>query len=106
MINEFILFLILNFIVLDRTCFKIHSSLRFRFNLHVQTRNKREEEFLKVLRSFAGAFLRMNRLKLSVDENFENNSFQHEAHRELHVGVSKSSRFSFDCIRTTSPNSS
>ena len=75
---------------------KIHSSLRFRFNLHVQTRNKREEEFLKVLRSFAGAFLRMNRLKLSVDENFENNSFQHEARRELHVGAIKSSRFSFD----------
>ncbi len=74
---------------------KIHPSLRFIFNLHVQIRNKREEEFLRVLRSFGGALLRMNRLKLSVEESFEI-SFYHQGRRELHVGAIRPGRFSFD----------
>ena len=74
---------------------KIHPSLRFRFNLHLQIRNKREEEFLRVLRSFGSALLRMNRLQLSVEDNFET-SLQHEGIRELHIGAIKPGRFSFD----------
>ncbi len=74
---------------------KIHPGLRFRFNVHVQNRNKRDEEFIRVLRSFGAALLRMDRLRLCVAEDFETSRL-HNGRRELHMGAIVAGRYSFD----------
>ena len=74
---------------------KIHPSLRFRFKVHIQNRNKRDEEFIRVFKSFGSALLRMDRLELLVKENFESCAL-HKGRRELHIGAIVAGKYSFD----------
>lgn len=74
---------------------KIHPGFRFKFHLHVLETDVRDSEFIKVLRSFGVALIKMDRLNLIVEEQFGSH-ISIPGHRELHVGAIVSGRYCVD----------